>query len=107
MIKYTFKEKCVEDMLSYKFDEDPQPVRLSKTSNNTIAENANLDVVLSAEVVSKENVNLGLALNASAKNISINDVLSDTVVLNDAIYHGFTETISDNIINLMCRENLS
>lgn len=107
MIKYTFKERCVADMLSYKFDEDPKPVRLSKTSNNAIAENANIDAVLSAEVVSKEKVNLGLVLNASAKNIGINDLLSDAIVLNDAIYQGFIETISDNILNLMCRENLS
>ena len=94
-------------MLSYKFDEDPKPVRLSKTSNNAIAENANVDAVLSAEVVSKEKVNLGLVLNASAKNIGINDLLSDAIVLNDVIYQGFIETISDNILNLMCRENLS
>ena len=59
------------------------------------------------EVVSKEKVNLGLVLNASAKNIGINDLLSDAIVLNDVIYQGFIETISDNILNLMCRENLS
>lgn len=107
MIKYTFKEGCVSDMLSYKFDEDPKPVRLSKTLNNAITEGANVEAVLSAEIVSKEKVNLGLILNASAKNIGINDLLSDAIVLNDAIYHGFIETISDNILNLMCRENLS
>lgn len=106
MIKYTFRERCVSDMLSYKFDEDPKPVRLSKTSNNVIADNANVDAVLTAEVVSKEEVRLGLVLNASATNIGVNDVLADSVVLNDLIYLSFTETISDNILNLMSRENL-
>ena len=107
MIKYTFKERCVADMLSYKFDEDPKPVRLSKTSNNAIAENANIDAVLSAEVVTKEKVNLGLALNASVNNIGINDLLSDLIALNDVIYQWFIETISNNIINIMARESLS
>jgi hypothetical protein len=107
MIKYTFKEGCVADMLSYKFDEDPKPVKLSKTFNNEFAENANVDAVLTAEIDSKEKVNFGLALNASAKNIGINDLLSDMIVLNEVIYQEFVEAISDNILNLMCRENLS
>jgi|GEM_PF-6024003 len=107
MIRYTFKENCVSDMLSYKFDADPQPVRLSKTFNSEIEDDVRLDAMLSAEVMSKEKVNLGLVLNASVKNISVNDVLSDSIALNDIIYQRFVETISENIINLMSRENLS
>ena len=107
MIRYTFKENCVSDMLSYKFDANPQPVRLSKTSNNEIEDDVRLDAILSAEVMSKEKVNLGLVLNASARNISVNDILSDAIILNDILYQGFIETISENIINLMSRESLS
>jgi|GluameStandDraft_1065615.scaffolds.fasta_scaffold15300_5 hypothetical protein len=107
MIRYTFKESCVSDMLSYKFDDNPKPVRLSKTSDTTIAESVGLDAVLSAEVVSKEKVNLGLALNASARNIGINDILSDAITLNDIIYRGFIESVSENIIDFMSREKLS
>ena len=66
-----------------------------------------LDAVLSAEVVSKEKVNLGLALNASARNIGINDILSDAITLNDIIYRGFIESVSENIIDFMSREKLS
>ena len=107
MIRYTFKENCVSDMLSYKFDANPQPVRLSKTSNNEIEDDVRLDAILSAEVMSKEKVNLGLVLNASARNISVNDILTDAIILNDILYQGFIETISENIINLMSRERLS
>ena len=57
--------------------------------------------------MSKEKVNLGLVLNASARNISVNDILSDAIILNDILYQGFIETISENIINLMSRERLS
>lgn len=106
MIGYTFKEHCVSDMLSYKFDANPQPIRLSKTANNEIENGVKMSAVLSAEVLSKEKVNLGLVLNVSAKNVSINDALSDAVILNDILYQGFIETISDNIIDLMSRENL-
>jgi len=107
MIRYTFQEKCVSDMLSYKFDDNPQPVRLSKTSNDIITENVDLEAILSAEVISKEKVNMGLVLNASAKSVAVNDILSDAITLNDIIYQGFTGSISENIINFMSRENLS
>lgn len=104
MIRYTFKEHCVSDMLSYKFDDNPKPIRLSKTSNTTITDGVELDAILSAEVVSKEKVNLGLVLNATAKNIGVNDILSDSITLNDIIYRGFIETVSDNIMDFMSRE---
>lgn len=107
MIRYTFQEKCVSDMLTYRFDENPQPVRLSKTSNNHISDKVDLNTILSAEVVSKEKVNLELVLNATSKRVTVNDVLSDAVTLNDIIYKGFTGSISENIINIMSRENLS
>ncbi|MDD6006235.1 MAG: hypothetical protein PUC21_02870 [Bacteroidales bacterium] len=107
IIRYTFNESCVSDMLSYKFDENPKPIKLSKTSNNAISEEINLDAILSAEVASKEIVKLGLALNASTKNVNTNDLLSDSIILNDTIYRGFIETVSENILNLMSRENLS
>lgn len=108
MIRYTFNESCISDMLTYKFDDNnPQPIRLSKTSKTSIADNINLDAILSAEVISKESVNLGLVLNASTKTASINDLISDAITLNDIIYRGFIETISENVINLMTRENLS
>lgn len=107
MIRYTFKEDCVSDMLSYKFGDNPTPIRLSKNSDNTISENVELKATLSAEVVSKEKVNLGLVLNAVTYNVYANDMLSDSIILNDIIYQGFIETISDNIIDLMSRENLS
>lgn len=107
MIKYTFQENCVSDMLSYRFDENPQPVRLSKTSNNHVCDNVDLNAILSAEVVSKEKVNLGLVLKATSNSVTVNDILSDAITLNDIIYQGFTESISENIINFMSRENLS
>lgn len=107
MIRYTFKENSVSDMLTYRFGENPTPVRLSKNSNNRIAENVELKATLSAEVVSKEKVNLGLSINAEATNVLVNDVISDSIVLNDIIYQGFIETISENIVDLMSRENLS
>lgn len=107
LIEYTFKRECVSDMLSYKFDESPQPIRLSKTSNNEVTENVKLDAILSAEVESKERAQLGLVLAASSKNVIIHDILSDSIVLNDIIYTGFIETISDNIIEFMSNDNLS
>lgn len=107
MIRYTFEEKYVSDMLSYKFDDNPQPVRLSKTTCNEINEKITLESILSAEVVSKEKVNLGLVLNGSVKNVAVNDILSDAITLNDIIYQGFMESVSKNIIYFMSRENLS
>lgn len=107
MIGYTFKKECISDMLSYKFDESPQPIRLSKTSNSEVAENVKLDAILSAEVESKERAKLGLILAASSMNINIHDILLDSIILNDTIYTGFIETISDNIIEFMSNDNLS
>lgn len=104
MIRYTFKEHCVSDFLSYKFDYNPRPVKLSKTAKDIITEDVDLESVLSAEVVSKERVNLGLVLNVSAKNIGVNDILSDAITLNDIIYRGFIESISEDIIDFMSRE---
>lgn len=83
MIRYTFKEDCVSDMLSYKFGDNPTPVRLSKNSDSVVSENVELKATLSAEVVSKEKVNLGLVLNAKAYNVSANELLSDSIILND------------------------
>ena len=107
MIGYTFKRECVTDMLSYKFDDSPQPVKLSKTSNNEITENVKLDAIVSAEVESKEKAHLGLLLAASSKNVGIQDILSDSIVLNDIIYTEFVETVSDSIIEFMSNDNLS
>ncbi len=107
MIRYTFKEKYVSDMLSYKFDENPQPVKLSKTSKTDFEDNLRLETVLSAEVVSKEMANMELAFNVTAKNIGINDMLSDAITMNDILYQEFIGAISENITNLMSREKLS
>lgn len=106
MIRYTFNNECVSDMLTYKFDENPKPVRLSKTSDNTLDENTKLDAIISAEVISSDKVKLGLVLKAQKKDIKTINLLSDAIKLNDIIYRGFMETISDNIINFMTREGL-
>lgn len=94
-------------MLSYKFDENPQPVKLSKTSKTDFEDNLRLETVLSAEVVSKEMANMELAFNVTAKNIGINDMLSDAITMNDILYQEFIGAISENITNLMSREKLS
>lgn len=104
MISYTFREDCISDMLSYKFGDSPEPVKLSKTSN-IVKDGDNLNVILSAEVISKEKVNLGLVLDASTKDVNINDIFFKITVLNDLIYQGFISSISENIVNFMSKEN--
>lgn len=107
ILKYTFKEESVTDMLSYGFGDNPQPVKLSKTAHDGISDNIELNAVLSAEVSSKERALLGLTLQASAKNVKVTDIIQKALFLNDLIYQGFIATISDNIKDIMSRENLT
>lgn len=106
IIDFGFKEERVARMEPYMPDGDYAHNGLQKNSILKIADNASLETVISAEVTSDEMVHLELAINATATNITANDIISDAITLNDVIYHDFTETVSDNILNIMLREEL-
>ncbi len=106
IIDFGFNEDRIASMQPYLPDCDSTNKGLQRISTIKIAENAYLETVVSAEAVSEEMVILELAMNATATNITVNDILSDAITLNDVIYHDFTATVSDNILNIMLRENL-
>lgn len=100
-IEFVFDKKYVEDMCSYKFTENPQPVQLSKMSVEEFNDNIRLDRKIISEASNNGRIYLELALSATSPNVSVADISADTVILNDIIYNNFIEYVSDDIIDLM------
>ena len=107
MVRYTFQEHCVSDIINYPVNTDnPQPFKLSKRLPEKVVKNSILDTKLSAEIISDVSARLSLTFNASTEQISVSDLISKSLILNDLIYQEFIGTISDNIIDIMSREVL-
>lgn len=100
-IGFVFSKKYVEDMCSYKFTENPQPVQLSKMSTEDFGDQIKLDRKIIAEASNKGKIYLELALSTTAPNVAVADISADSVILNDIIYNNFIEYVSDDIIDLM------
>ncbi|WP_289763522.1 hypothetical protein [uncultured Duncaniella sp.] len=100
-IGFVFDKKYVEDMCSYKFTENPQPVQLSKMSTEDFGGQIKLDRKIIAEANNNGRIYLELALSTTSQSVKVADISADAVVLNDIIYNNFIEYVSDDIIDLM------
>lgn len=52
------------------------------------------------------NTSFILGLRAQALNLEIDDVVSNLPILNDIIFGAFTDLVSDNIFDLLSKEDL-
>lgn len=107
MIGYTFQKKHVSDLMNYRFDKkDPQPTRLSKTATTEIKGGTTLKAELSAEVKSKEKALMALTLTVCSEGVSTEEIIPNLIVMNDILYSGFMDTVSEDVIDLMRRAEL-
>lgn len=104
MMGYVFKENHLEDMPVNNLKEKQEPFRLTRSGHFEPKDGLTLDAELLVEVKAKEKVELGLALRGVATNVKNDRLCSTAVELNDIVYQGFTESVSENILDLMSRE---
>ena len=103
---FIFKKEHIEDIANIKFDESDYPVSAEKEAVVNCGDSASLKAVIRVELKDSTNTSSILGLRAQALNLEIDDLVSNLPILNDIIFGAFTDLVSDNIFDLLSKEDL-
>lgn len=102
---YIFKREHIEDIANLKFEDSAYPVGATKEAVINCGDSASLKAVIRVELKDATKTNFSLGLRAQALNVNVNDIISDFPKLNEIIFGAFTDIVSDNIFDLMSKDD--
>lgn len=102
---YVFKREHVNDIASMTFEDAGYPVSVTKDAVVACGDQATLKATLKAELDTPSSSKFILELDAKAISVGPDEIILALTQLNDIIFSSFMNVVSDNIIELMSKND--
>jgi hypothetical protein len=102
---FIFKKKHIEDILNLKFEESGYPVSAGKEAVVPCGDSTSLKSEITVELENEEKANFTLGLTAQTLGVEVENMMTILPQLNEIVYGAFSEIVTDNIFDLMSKED--